>query len=77
MAYRNPHQPPSWSINGSSYPSIPDESTKWEIFLLAENIADKDIRNNPKVLDFITKYARTYFVPTKVLKLYGAYYEDA
>jgi len=77
MAYRNPHQPPSWSLNGSSYPALPNLPSKWEQFLLAENIAEQDFGTNPKVLDFVIKNSRHYFVPTKVLRLYGLDYEDA
>lgn len=72
MRYKNN---PAWSLNGSSY-TIPDELSHWEKFLEAEQIAEQDFGSNPKVLDFLVKNARHYFVPTKVLKLYGMDLED-
>jgi hypothetical protein len=65
-------QNPAWSLNGSSYPELPIQPSQWEKFLLAENMEEKDaLKQNPKVLAFLIKNCRTYFVPTKVLKLYG------
>ena len=58
----------AWSITG--YPEIPDEGTHWERFLEAEHIEEKDIDDNPKVLDFIVKNAHRFYVPTVVLKMY-------
>ncbi len=69
-------QHPAWSISGSSYPVVPDEPSRWDQFLLKENIEEQDFGANPKVLDFILKNARHYFVPTKVLKLYGLDHEE-
>jgi hypothetical protein len=69
-------QAPPWSINGSSYPALPDEPSRWDKFLVAENLEGKDLRNNPKVRDFIVKYSRTYFIPTKVLKWYGMDFDE-
>lgn len=72
MKYRpKPHQSPGWSLNGAAHIDIPNEPTRWDKFLLAEKIKDNDLDNNPKVRAFIAKNARTYFVPTKVLKMYG------
>ena len=71
------HRQHSWSVNGSSYPAVPDQPSHWELFLAAEGLDEKNLSNNPKVLKFILKYARTYFIPTKILKLYGQDYEDA
>lgn len=73
MGYKN-H--PSWSLKGASY-TVPDQLSQWELFLLTEGISDKDLNNNPKVLKFILKNVRTYFIPTKILKLYGQDYDDA
>lgn len=78
MAYKpKSHQMPAWSLVSGTYPGVPDEPSKWEKFLLAEQIDEKDAGDNPKVLAFILKNCRTYFVPTKVLKLYGLDHEDA
>lgn len=73
MAYRlKAHQYPSWSLSAGSFTGIPNEPSRWEKFLEAENLDEKDVRkNNPKVLDFVIKNYRQYFVPTKVLKMYG------
>jgi hypothetical protein len=73
----NPHTPPKWSINGNILPDIPDTPTHWEQFLEAEHIEEKDFKNNKKVLDFIHKYVRIYFIPTKVLRMYGEDWNDA
>ena len=67
---------PAWSINGGTY-IIPDQPSKWEQFLEAENIAEQDFGSNPKVLEFAVKNARHYFIPTKVLRMYGLDFEDA
>lgn len=48
---------------------------QWEKFLLAENIADEEIRNNDKVEAFIRKNADTFYIPTTVLKAYGMNWE--
>jgi hypothetical protein len=61
-----------WSIRGSSHLDIPDQPSRWEKFLEAEHLDEKDLKKkNPKVLDFVVKNHRTYFVPTKILKMYG------
>jgi hypothetical protein len=69
LAHRKGHTSPAWSLQG--YPDIPDEPCHWELFLITEGIEAKDFENNPKVLDFIVKHARTYYVPTEVLKMWG------
>jgi hypothetical protein len=73
MSYRpKPHQHPGWSINSGSYATLPYEISRWEKFLEAENLDEKDLKNNnPKVMDFIKKNAEKFYVPTKVLKMYG------
>jgi hypothetical protein len=53
----------------------PTDMCQWEKFLLAENISEQDIKNNPKVLKFISKNADKFYVPTKVLKMYGFDFE--
>lgn len=71
-----PHQFPSWSINLGSYPELSNEPSRWEKFLEAENLDEKDVKkNNPKVREFVVKHYRSYFVPMKVLKMYGMEYE--
>jgi hypothetical protein len=72
MSYRpKPHQSPAWSIKGG-FTEIQSELSRWEKFLLAENIEEKDVKkNDPKVMDFIKQNADKFYVPTKVLKMYG------
>ena len=67
----------AWSLVGGGYPEVPNELTKWELFLLAEGLEEDNVRNNPKVLDFILKNAHKFYVPTKVLKMYGADFDYA
>lgn len=69
------HQQPSWSMKGGGFINMPIEITHWEKFLLAENIAEEDLGNNPKVAKFIQKYLDKFFIPTKVLKMYNADYD--
>jgi hypothetical protein len=77
LKYRpKPHQHPGWTIKGVANFDVPNELTRWEKFLLAEQISDKELWNNPKVMKFIVKYARTYFVPTKVLQMYGMDWDE-
>jgi hypothetical protein len=38
---------------------------------------EDNVRDNPKVLDFILKNSHLYFVPTKVLKAYKMEWYDA
>lgn len=64
------HQQPSWSMNGN-YSEFPNEPCRWEKFLLAENIAEQDLKKNPKVFKFVQENADKFYVPTKVLKMYG------
>lgn len=73
MAYKpKPHQQPSWSIRGGSFAALPYELSRWEKFLQKENLEEEDVKkNNPKVLDFIKENAEKFYVPTKVLKMYG------
>ena len=67
-----------WSIGSTNYPEVPNEPTMWERFLLAEGLEEDHLpHNNPKVMLFIMKNAQRFYVPTKVLKLYGAYFHDA
>lgn len=68
---------PAWSLNGSSCPDIPNELSRWEKFIEAEHLEDKDLKNNKKVLDFILNNYRQYYVPTKVLRMYGREWSDA
>ena len=68
---------PAWSIKGCIYEDIPDIPTHWELFLEAEGIEEDNVRDNPKVLDFILKNSHLYFVPTKVLKAYKMEWFDA
>lgn len=76
MARRpKPHQQPGWSINGCSYSGLPVEPIRWEKFLLSEHIAEEDVRDNPKVLKFVKEHAERFYVPTKVLKMYGMDFE--
>lgn len=70
-----PHQCPSWSIKGGSYIAIPDEITKWELFLLEENIEESNVGNNSKVAKFVQKNWDKFYIPTKVLKMYGMDWE--
>lgn len=77
MRYRpKPHQSPKWSLNGVAQIDVPNEPSRWEKFLLEEQIEDKDIGSDPRVLKFLMKNYRTYFVPTKVLKMYGMEWEE-
>lgn len=72
MAHRpKAHQQPGWSLTGGSYAGLPYERSRWEKFLEAEHLDESDLGNNPKVLDFLVKNAHTYFVPTKVLRMYN------
>lgn len=72
MASRpNLNQCPSWSINGNSSEDIPPEPNHWDKFIEAEHLEDKDLKNNPKVLSYILKIYEDFYVPTKVLKMYG------
>lgn len=74
MSYHpKPHQSPAWSLKG--YPIISDEPSRWEKFLIAENIEEKDLGSDPKVLKFITENAEKFYVPTAVLKMYGMDYD--
>ena len=68
---------PAWSIKGCIYEDIPNELSHWELFLLAEGMEEDNVRDNPKVLDFILKNSHLYFVPTKVLKAYKMEWYDA
>ena len=79
MGYkRKPHQNPAWSINGTVYPELPNEPSRWDQFLAAERLDEKDaLKKNPKVKDFVAKHHRSFFVPTKVLKVYGMDWTDA
>ena len=64
--------PPAWSLNGGNYPDLPVEPSRWEQFLASEGLKEQDIKShNPKVRDFVVRNFRTYFVPMKVLKMYG------
>lgn len=69
------HQQPGWSIRGRANIDVPNELTKWELFLLAENLDDGKIGNNAKVLKFIQKNFDKFYIPTKVLKMYGMDWE--
>jgi len=72
MKYRpKAHQQPSWSIKGSGNVQIPIEPSRWEKFLLAEGIDEQDCKGNPKVMQFVKEHADRFYVPTKVLKMFG------
>jgi hypothetical protein len=64
-------QQPGWSINGNSYPILSYEPSRWEKFLIAEQIEEKDFNSNPKVLKFVKENWDKFYVPEKVLKMYG------
>lgn len=72
MKYRpKPHQSPGWSIKGGANLTVPNEPTKWELFLLEENLDENKVGNNAKVLGFLQKNWDKFYIPTKVLKMYG------
>lgn len=72
MKYRpKPHQSPGWSIKGGAHIDVPNELTKWEKFLLEEDLDESKIVNNAKVLKFINKNWDKFYIPTSVLKMYG------
>lgn len=72
MKYRRkPQQSPRWSIKGSACIDVPNEPTRWELFLLAENLEDSKLDNNSKVLKFVKQNWDKFYIPTNVLKMYG------
>lgn len=64
------HQQPAWSMKGNCS-EFPIEISRWEKFLIAENIEEQDFKSNPKILKFIRENVDKFYVPTKVLKMYG------
>jgi hypothetical protein len=66
-----PHQFPAWSIKGAAFAIAPIELTHWEKFLLDEGIEEDRIKNNAKVKAFVALNADLYFIPVKVLEMYG------
>jgi len=75
MAYG---KPPAWSLNGGQYTDVPPEPSRWDQFLAAENLEEQDaLKHNPKVREFVVRNHRTFFVPTKVLKMYHMDWNDA
>lgn len=76
MKYKpKPHQSPGWSIKGGANSTIPNELTNWEKFLIAEDLDESRLGNNAKVLGFLQKNWDKFYIPTKVLKMYGMDYE--
>ena len=78
MSYKprpKPHQQPGWSIKGSAYAALPSEPSRWEKFLIAEGIEEKDFGKNPKVMKFVKENVDKFYVPTKVLKMYNMDYD--
>ena len=71
------HQYPGYYLrSGTCAVDMPYEMSRWEKFLLAENLDENNLTRNPKVRDFVIKHARSYFVPVKVLRMYGMDFED-
>ena len=72
------HRQHSWSVNGSSYPVVPDQPSHWELFLAAEKLDEQELgRNNPLVMKFILQNSQRFYVPTKILKMYGVDFDTA
>lgn len=71
-----PHQQPKWSMKTGGYIDVPNLPTQWELFLAAEQIEEKDLKNNPKVARFVQKYLDKFYIPTVVLKMYNADYDS-
>ncbi len=65
-----------WSMNGNHYPDIPDGPTHWEIFLEKEGIGTENIYDNPKVNRFIIENIDRYFIPVRILTMYGFEIDD-
>jgi hypothetical protein len=73
----NSRQVPAWSINGGNYPTIPDEPSRWDQFLAAEGLDEDGLKHSSKVQKFVVQHYRTYFIPVKILKMYGLEWPDA
>lgn len=70
-----PHQQPKWSMKTGGYIDVPNLPTKWELFLISENLEEGKLSNNSKVLTFVEKYWDKFYIPTAVLKMYGRDWE--
>jgi hypothetical protein len=62
---------PNWGRTLDSYPPMPVSLSGWDLLLYSLNLREPEALKSPKVREYVVKYHRNRFVPTKVLEHFG------